>query len=165
MTLTGNNKLPDQPDLRTAEETNLKQTAKAEMVILPSNVWHDKTFLIVEDIPSNFQLLAAYLSRTAAKIIHSQSGLQAFEIFKSRNDIDMILMDLQLPDINGLEITRMIREIDQNIPIIAQTAHALAIDRERSLNAGCNDYIAKPIRKNDFLAIVQQYIDANVAVN
>lgn len=120
--------------------------------------WKDKTILIVEDMPSNYQLLEAYLLRTGAKILHAPNGVKALEISQNNENIDLILMDLQLPDINGIEITKEIRKQDRNIPIIAQTAHAMTIDRQRCIQAGCNDYIPKPIRKQDFLNIVGTYI-------
>ncbi|MDP3461829.1 MAG: response regulator [Bacteroidales bacterium] len=120
--------------------------------------WKDKTFLIVEDVPSNFQLLAAYLSRTGANVIHFDRGMPAFEWIKAGKPIDMILMDLRLPDMNGIAVTRMIRNINSRIPVIAQTAFAMQGDRERCLDAGCNDYIAKPIRKSDFLELVTRHL-------
>ncbi len=124
--------------------------------------WKDKTILIVEDMPSNYQLLVAYLARTGAKILYAPNGIKALEFSQNNPDIDLILMDLQLPDINGLEVTKEIRKQNKHIPIIAQTAHAMTIDRQRCLQAGCNDYIPKPIRKQDFIAVVGQYIHANL---
>lgn len=120
--------------------------------------WKDKIILIVEDMPSNYQLLEAYLIRTGAKILHAPNGVKALEFSQNNEYIDLILMDLQLPDINGLEVTKEIRKQDQSIPIIAQTAHAMTIDRQRCMQAGCNDYIPKPIRKQDFLDVVGRYI-------
>ncbi len=169
MKLSDNNQTTSQKYMHERHQETLLGNGRAAYtaVNLPGQNfdWQDKTILIVEDIHSNYQLLAAYLSRTGVKIIHTLNGLPALEILKERKDIDLILMDLQLPDVNGIEITKMIREADDNIPIIAQTAHALAIDRERCIKAGCNDYIAKPIRKQDFLNIVYQYINVAQAVN
>lgn len=123
------------------------------------NIWKNKTVMIVEDVPSNYQLLAAYLARTGARIIHFDFGLPAFELLKSDNNIDLVLMDLRLPDLNGISVTRLIRSINSEVPIIAQTAFAMQGDRERCLEAGCSDYIAKPIRKQDFLSIVGKYMN------
>lgn len=169
MKLTDNNQASSQKYMHEKQQETLQGSGGAAYAaenMAGQNIdWHNKTILIVEDIPSNYQLLAAYLSRTGANIIHTLDGLPALEILKERKDIDLILMDLQLPDVNGIEITKLIRKADENIPIIAQTAHALAIDRERCIKAGCNDYIAKPIRKQDFLNIVNQYIHVAQAVN
>lgn len=169
MKLSDNNQTTSQKYMYDTQKETLQGNggaAYASENLAGQNIdWHDKTILIVEDIPSNYQLLAAYLSRTGANIIHTLNGMPVLEILRERKDIDLILMDLQLPDINGIEITKMIRKEDETIPIIAQTAHALAIDRERCIQAGCNDYIAKPIRKHDFLNIVKQYIHLAQAVN
>lgn len=169
MKLSDNNQTTSQKYMHERRQETLQGNGGAAYATenMPSQNfdWQDKTILIVEDIPSNYQLLAAYLARTGVRIIHTLNGLPVLEILKERKDIDLILMDLQLPDINGIEITKMIREANDNIPIIAQTAHALAIDRERCIKAGCNDYIAKPIRKQDFLNIVNQYIHVAQAVS
>jgi len=67
-------------------------------------------------------------------------------------------MDIQLKTLNGFDATRQIREFDKDIPIIAQTAYAMIDDREKSLRAGCTDYISKPIRKKTFLSTVDEYV-------
>ncbi|NOU48663.1 MAG: response regulator [Bacteroidales bacterium] len=116
-----------------------------------------KNIMIVEDVISNFQLLVAYLSPLGANIIHEAFGLPAIETLKRRNDINLILMDLLLPDIHGLEVAKKIREFDNEVPIIAQTAFAMYNDKKNCIDAGCDDYIAKPIRRNDFLEIITKY--------
>ena len=73
-------------------------------------------------------------------------------------EIDLILMDIKMPVMNGYEATRRIREFNAKVPIIAQTAFGLAGDREKSLKAGCNDYISKPVAEGDLLDLVQRYI-------
>ncbi|MBU1370687.1 MAG: response regulator [Bacteroidetes bacterium] len=117
-----------------------------------------KKILIVEDIYSNFQLLSAYLTPTGATILHQEDGTSAFNLFKTQPDIEIILMDIRLPDISGLSVTRMIREISKDVKIIAQTAYALHSDRIQCLAAGCNDYIAKPIRRRELLDVIARYI-------
>jgi len=122
--------------------------------------YKDKIILIVEDIPSNFQLLEAYLAPTGARIIHATNGSTAYEIFRSRTDINLVLMDLRLPDTNGLAVTKMIRRINTSVPIVAQTAYAMPTDRMECLTSGCNDYIAKPIRRADFLHVIGKYVQS-----
>lgn len=117
-----------------------------------------KTILIVEDILSNFQLLQAYLSPTEVGILHAFNGAQALEILKANRNISLVLMDLRLPDVNGLIVTRMIRKVDPTLPIIAQTAYAMPTDRQECLSSGCNDYIAKPIRRADFIGLIEKYL-------
>ena len=120
--------------------------------------WEDKTFLIVEDNASNYDLLATFLRRTGAALIWVKDGHEAIEMCKKREGIDIVLMDIQLLALNGYEATRIIKETRPNLPIIAQTAYAMAGDREKSLDAGCDDYLAKPIRKNTFFETVSKYI-------
>ena len=114
--------------------------------------------LIAEDVESNFLYLNAVLSKIKAEIFWAKNGLEAVEIFQN-HDVDLILMDLQMPDMNGFEATRTIKKINPEIIIIAQTAFAMSDDREKAIQAGCNDYLPKPIKSNDLLQIVQKYLD------
>jgi CheY-like chemotaxis protein len=121
--------------------------------------WKNKKIVIVEDVLSNFQLLAAYLARTGAQVIHFEKGLPAYEWIKAGNKADVILMDLRLPDLNGIDVTRLIRQINDYVPIIAQTAFAMMGDRDKCLLAGCNDYIAKPIPRKEFLTLLSRHLN------
>lgn len=114
----------------------------------------NKKILVVEDIESNFKLLIALLKPTKAEVFLVESGLDAVEYCKIHNDLNLILMDIQLPDINGIEATKEIRVFNKDIPIIAQTAFAMAGDRERCLEAGCNEYISKPISRPALMNLI-----------
>ncbi len=114
--------------------------------------------LIAEDVESNFLYLNAVLSKIDAKIFWAKNGTEAVAIFQDQN-IDLVLMDLQMPDMNGFEATKAIKIINPNIPVIAQTAFAMADDREKALQAGCDDYLSKPIKSNDLLTIVKKYLE------
>ncbi|HAZ02841.1 MAG: histidine kinase [Bacteroidetes bacterium GWF2_42_66] len=114
--------------------------------------------LIAEDVESNFLYLNAVLSKIDAKIFWAKNGTEAVEIFKKQN-IDLILMDLQMPDMNGFEATKAIKIINPNVPVIAQTAFAMADDREKAIQAGCDDYLSKPIKSNDLLSAVKKYLE------
>lgn len=114
--------------------------------------------LIAEDVESNFLYLNAVLSKINAKIFWAKNGLEAVEIFQNEKIIDLILMDLQMPEMNGFEATQAIKLINKDIPIIAQTAFAMSDDREKAILSGCNDYLSKPIKSNDLLAIVEKYL-------
>ena len=78
----------------------------------------------------------------------AENGNRAIEILKN-STFDLILMDIQLPDLSGLEVIRKIREFNKQIPIIAQTAYALQSDQKESIEAGCTDYISKPIKRTE----------------
>jgi CheY-like chemotaxis protein len=113
--------------------------------------WEDKTFLIVEDVDPNFHLLKNSLHKTKAKVLRASTGNEAIEICENNPDIDVVLMDIHLPDISGHQATRRIKEIRNEITIIAQTAFVFSGERQKSIDAGCDDYIAKPIRSSEII--------------
>ena len=84
--------------------------------------------------------------------------MEAVEMCRNNPDLDLILMDIQMPGLNGYEATRQIRQFNKKVVIIAQTAFGLSGDREKSIAAGCNDYIAKPISKAGLIALIQKYL-------
>ncbi|MBL6963914.1 MAG: PAS domain S-box protein [Bacteroidetes bacterium] len=118
----------------------------------------NKKILIVEDVSSNYIFLESVLKRFNASILWAQDGLKAIEAVKKINDIDLILMDIRMPGINGYYATEKIREFNAEIPIIAQTAYALSDDREKSISAGCNDYLSKPINLEELKNVLIKYI-------
>jgi len=105
-----------------------------------------KTALIVEDTPDNLVLIQDILELNGFRVVHAEDGQQGIE--KARQaGLDLILLDIQLPDIDGFQVLKAIRHdpcCDQ-LPIIAMTSYAMAGDRKRLLNAGCDGYIEKPI--------------------
>ena len=109
--------------------------------------WDDKNILIAEDNFANFYLLKTYLKHTGMHITHAKNGEEALEHMGSGSKFDLVLMDIQLPGINGYDTTRKIRENNPEVPVIAVTAYTNDKDREKCLQAGCNDYIPKPISK------------------
>jgi signal transduction histidine kinase len=119
--------------------------------------WSDKVVLIVEDEEVNGLFLEAIFQETGAQTLYAKNGVQAIELCKSINKIDLILMDIRMPVMNGIKATQEIRKINRKIPIIAQTALALEEDRQNCLLAGCNDTIIKPIEVEELLRIVNKY--------
>ncbi len=120
--------------------------------------WGKKTILVAEDEDSNFNLVELILRNTNAKIIRALNGNEVLEIFQKENSIDLILMDIKMPDMDGLEATKRIRKFDAEIPIIAHTAYAMADDEKLSLKSGCNNYISKPIKKEKLMEILNKYL-------
>ena len=114
--------------------------------------------LIAEDVESNFLYLNAVLTRIDATIFWAKNGREAIDIFNQEKKLDLILMDLQMPEMNGYEATRIIKNEDPSIPVIAQTAYAMSDDRKKALEAGCDDYLAKPIKSQALMNIVEKYI-------
>ncbi|MFA5972338.1 MAG: PAS domain S-box protein [Lentimicrobiaceae bacterium] len=113
--------------------------------------------LIAEDDETSEMLISITISEFSKEIIKAKTGSEAVEICRSNPDIDLILMDIRMPDLNGYEATRQIRQFNKDVIIIAQTAFGLVGDREKAIKAGCNDYISKPITKNKLLTLIQKY--------
>ena len=117
-----------------------------------------KTVLAVDDNEESLRLMACIVERTGHRLILARSGEEAVALAK-RQLPDLILMDIKLPGIDGLEATRRIRESLPMVPIIAVTAHAMTGDRERFLAAGCNFHLEKPIDPVAVLARIGLYLE------
>lgn len=121
--------------------------------------WARKKIHVVEDTDANYVLIEAMLKLQG--VIHlsrSVDGQQAVEYVRNNTDIDLILMDIQLPDMDGYAVAQQIRTFNTKVPIIAQTAYAMYADVVKAINAGCNDFIAKPIKVNKMLALLDKYL-------
>lgn len=114
--------------------------------------------LIAEDVESNFLYLKAVLSKLNAVIYWAKNGIEAVDICTKVGNIDLVLMDLQMPEMNGYEATEILKKKFPHLPIVAQTAFAMSDDREKAIDAGCDDYLAKPIKSKDLLSMVEQYV-------
>lgn len=121
--------------------------------------WNDKTILITEDNPSSFLLLKTILGKTNAHILHSGNGKDAVNLCRTNPDINAVLMDIQLPEMNGYDATRKIKQNRKDLPVIVQTAHALAEDKVKSKNAGCDDFLVKPIQRDQLFEVLSKYLD------
>ena len=121
--------------------------------------WTDKTILIAEDEDSNYLYLEAVLQKTGAKLLWARNGKEAIDACKKGDTVDLVLMDLQMPNINGYQAREAIKELFPDTPQIAQTAFAMADDEKRAMDAGFDAYISKPIRKNNLLALVGRFLD------
>ncbi len=121
--------------------------------------WSGKKILVVEDEYSNFELVEATLFQTKVEIIHATNGKEAVDICRQRDDIDVVLMDMRMPVMNGYEATEIIKAEKKDLPIISLTAYAMAEDRQKSMMAGCDDYISKPIIPMKFIEIINKFIE------
>lgn len=120
--------------------------------------WENYTVIIAEDQITNFKILEAYLQKTNINILWVKNGQEAINSCLQNPEISIVLMDINMPQINGLEATKAIKEKRPNLTIIAQTAYALNGDKENSLAAGCSDHLAKPIKKSDLLECMAKYL-------
>ena len=114
--------------------------------------------LVAEDDENSFYYIQTLLKNETINILRSNNGQDAIKTVKEIPDISLILMDIKMPIMNGLEATRQIREFNKNVPIIAQTAYAMIDDKKNVIEAGCNDYITKPIDKKELLRMIHQYV-------
>ena len=113
--------------------------------------------LIADDEITAEIYLTLVLKNFKDEILFAKTGVEAVEIIRNKPDIDLILMDIRMPEMDGYEATREIRKFNKKVIIIAQTAFGLIGDKERAINAGCDDYISKPIKKNELVALVEKY--------
>jgi CheY-like chemotaxis protein len=98
------------------------------------------------------------LEDTGCHVVHAKQGIEAVEIFNTNHNIDMVLMDLRLADMDGIEVTRAIRQIDTKVIIVAQTAYSSGVKINLSIEAGCNDFITKPVSRIDLFNILRKYL-------
>lgn len=118
--------------------------------------WQGKTILIAEDEETNFLLVEKFLESTHATLIRAKNGKEAVDIVKSGENIDLILMDLKMPEMDGFEALKTIRALSPTLPVIAQTCYEPDIDQSRLLNAHFNGFISKPININKLIEIIDK---------
>ncbi len=122
-------------------------------------LWAEKTILIVEDEEFNYIYLKEILKSTNAYLIHAKTAKLAIEICKAIKSIDLILLDIKLPDQSGYVVSTWIKENNINTTVIAQTAFAADTDKEEALKKGCDNYISKPIEPNNLLHMLKEYLN------
>ncbi|MGF7139308.1 ATP-binding protein [Roseimarinus sediminis] len=119
--------------------------------------WSSKTILIAEDTESNYFFIEAFLERTHVNLLWAQDGEEAVQMFKD-NHVNLVLMDIMMPEKDGYDATREIKAINPDIPVIAQTALALPDDEEKCYNVGCDYVLVKPINSEDLIATIKRFI-------
>lgn len=121
--------------------------------------WENKTILVAEDEDNNIKMLSMLLQKTKVNLIHVKNGKDAVSECKENTDIELVLLDIKMPKLNGLDATREIRRFNNNIPIIAFTAYAMPADQQKAIDVGCTDFIAKPIKKDKLLGKLDYYLN------
>ena len=128
-----------------------KEEDKVNREVLPLKI------LIAEDDENSQMLISLAIKTLSKEILKVRTGFEAVEACRNHPDIDLILMDIQMPQMDGYEATRQIRQFNKEVIIIAQTAYANKGDREKAIEAGCNEYVAKPIKKAELVGMVKKY--------
>jgi CheY-like chemotaxis protein/two-component sensor histidine kinase len=116
------------------------------------------TILITEDDWISAQYINRLLENIDITVIHAENGEEAVEFVRNMPDIDLILMDIKMPVMDGIEATKIIKQIRPTIPIIAQTAYAFNEEKKRILDAGCDEYLAKPVQFEKLMRLIDKYI-------
>jgi PAS domain S-box-containing protein len=122
-----------------------------------NNLAKNLKILIAEDDEKSEMLITITVKSLSKVILKARTGVEAVEACRNNPDIDLILMDIEMPRMDGYEATRQIRQFNKNVTIIAQTAYALAGEKEKAIAAGCDDYIAKPFKKSTLLTLLKKY--------
>ena len=118
--------------------------------------WEDKTIVVVDDTEINFVLIKTQLRKTKATITWIKNGHDAIEYAKNENKVDLILMDIRMPIIDGIQATKQIKQIAPEIPIVIQTASVMGDAYEEIAQSGCDDVIFKPIVAEKLLTIINK---------
>ncbi|HPE65104.1 MAG TPA: response regulator, partial [Synergistales bacterium] len=111
------------------------------------------------DDSTSFRLLEAMLKKAGYSVLRAVDGEEALQAVRENPDVALVLMDVKMPGMNGLEATRRIRRFNTVLPIIAQTAYAFPEDRTKALEAGCDDYISKPVERTALLKMIKRYCE------
>lgn len=143
---------------RPAGSTRIKAKLNIEDQLLKPVNWSSKKCLLVDDNKDVLIYLKRILVDTGMTIFTARSGSEAIELIRTIPDIDVVLLDMQMPEMNGIEATKEIRKIRKNIPIIAQTAFIFEDDKDIILEAGCDACLIKPIRKDHLLTVMASFV-------
>ncbi|MBE0676328.1 MAG: response regulator [Bacteroidales bacterium] len=121
-----------------------------------------KYLIIAEDNNASRALLVEFLKPTRINTLLASNGKEAIDLFNdTSNNADLILLDIQMPLLNGIQVTKMIREVNKSFPIIAQTAYALEEEKQMCIEAGCSDHISKPIKRGELIRIIKKHLGQN----
>jgi signal transduction histidine kinase/ActR/RegA family two-component response regulator len=136
-----------------------KKTQQESRVSTSNYNWNKKSVLIAEDEKLNYTYLVAALKATKINVLHATNGREAIDLCKAYPEIDMVLMDIKMPDMDGFEATRQIKKYFPNIPVIAQTAYSTNYDYNKAHESGIDDKIFKPINKKELLHLMSHYLE------
>ena len=146
---------------RPAGSTKTKIKPLIDNQLLKPIDWSSRKCLLVDDNKDVLLYLSRILLDTGVSIITARSGSEAIELIKNTPEIDVVLLDMQMPEMNGIDTTKEIRKIRHDLPIIAQTAFVFENDKDIILEAGCDVCLIKPIRKEHLLTVMSGFVKSN----
>lgn len=120
--------------------------------------WEKYTILVVEDVETNLMFIKAAIDKTGITIVWARDGMEAIEKVQEDKSINVVLMDLRMPNLDGFRATEVIKSIRKDLPVIAQTTFTDEMDKERVFDAGCDAYLAKPIRLETLLETIDKFL-------
>ena len=123
--------------------------------------WSSKKILVVEDDPVNYLFIEKILEPTKVNLVHTEMAMPGIAACREDPAIDLVLMDIRLPDLSGWDATREIKKFRPNLPVIAQTANAMLEDKQKSFAAGCDDYLTKPFHYEELYARLNALLRRN----
>jgi PAS domain S-box-containing protein len=146
--------------VKKGEKIEIKAEQKSDEKQQKSDEKQQLKILIAEDDETIRKYLSIVVRKISSGLLFAKNGIEAVEISKNNPDIDLILMDIKMPGMDGYEATKKIREFNKNVIIVAQTAFAFESEQEKAETAGCNDYISKPINRNSLINIIGKYFNS-----
>lgn len=120
--------------------------------------WSNKVFLVAEDDDVHFRYIKEILASTKAKLIWAKNGKEALMIYHTMKRFDLAIVDIHMPVMDGFELIKKLKELEPSMPVIVQAAYKMSNEKERSIDAGCDDYLPKPINPNEFLNSIKKFI-------
>jgi signal transduction histidine kinase/CheY-like chemotaxis protein len=145
-------------DISDVKQAKDKKLAKKRNPAQIKYDWRNKLILIAEDEINNYIFLSELIQQAGAKILEAKDGVQAVECVKTTPSIDLVLLDIMMPNMDGYEAAKKIKSLRPGLPIIAQTAYSDARQRERSLESGCDGYISKPYNTPELLNLINNFL-------
>ncbi|MFP4059296.1 MAG: ATP-binding protein [Bacteroidales bacterium] len=148
------------PYHETSEYDTIRKKSKKPSKQTMNNISNNTsaTILVAEDEPVNYLYIAEVLKLMNINVIHANNGVEAVEYIQKKPEINLVLMDIKMPVMDGYEATHAIKKLRPELPVLALTAYAMQEDRDKALKNGCDDYIPKPVKKEDLTSKVKSYL-------
>ncbi len=126
--------------------------------LLAPGILESKKIVVAEDDETNFFLIKEFLSFSKAEIIWARNGAETLKLVEVNNPVDIVLLDIQMPEMSGFEVLQVLKRLYKNLPVIAITAYAVSGDREVGMKAGFDEYLAKPVSRKTLMENIMKFI-------